>query len=262
MLGKLIDQELEFMDGCFSIILKDLTKNEVLYARDLDRQLPSASTIKVLIMVEAFRRMLKGCLDMKEKLRVKKEDKVSFSLITEMKEEEYAIGDLITLMMTISDNTAANLLIDRLGMDPINETAWSIGLSNTALRRKMMDLDAVKAGRQNMTSPKDMQLIFEKLYRNAILTPDACREMLDIMSIVIRKDGLIRDLPVEVRVARKTGELDNLNHDIGIFFMGSVDYLLGVFATGLKDNVEGSEYIARLSKIIFSHLTEVKEETE
>lgn len=256
MLGKIIDRELEFMNGCFSIILKDLTRNEVLYARDLDRQLPSASTIKVLIMVEAFRQMLRGSLDMKEKHRVKEEDKVAFSLITEMNGEEYAIRDLILLMMTISDNTATNLLIDRLGMKQINDAALSMALSNTALKRKMMDFNAAREGRQNITSPRDMQQLFEKIYRKEILTPEACSEMLDIMSTVIGKDYLTRDIPAGIRVDHKTGELDNLNHDIGIFYTGSGDYLLGIFATDLKDNIAGRAYIAQLSKVVFHNMTE------
>lgn len=257
MLDKIIGNELEFMNGCFSITLKDLTRDEILYGKDLDRQLPSASTIKVLIMVEAFRQMLDGRLDMKEKLRVKKEDRVAFSLVTEMNAEEYSIRDLITLMMTISDNSATNLLIDRLGMDQINGTALSMALSNTVLRRKMMDFNAAKEDRQNTTSPRDMQLLFERLYRKDVLTPEACTEMLDIMSTVIRKDCLIRDIPVEIKVAHKPGELDNLNHDIGIFYTENGDYLLGIFATDLKDNIVGREYIARLSKVIFHNMTEV-----
>jgi beta-lactamase class A len=70
---------------------------------------------------------------------------------------------------------------------------------------------------------------------------------------------MIRDLPVDIRCAHKPGELDGINHDVGIVYTPLGDYALGIFATGLKDNVLGREYIARLSKEIFDHIYELGE---
>ena len=68
-------------------------------------------------------------------------------------------------MITESDNTAANLLIDRLGMDRINSYMQSHGYTHGVLRRKMMDTEAMREGRENLTSTRDVALLFKRLYR-------------------------------------------------------------------------------------------------
>lgn len=259
MIEKAIENALESMEGDFSVILKDLKSGKVFFEKDADRQLPSASTIKILIMIEAYRCFLARKLNLDEKVSIKNSDKVEFSLISEMNTDQYTVKELILLMMTISDNTATNVLIDILGMENINKTGVELGLRGTILQRKMMDFEAAKKGRQNLTVPRDLLIVMEKLYKNEIFAQSACSEMLVIMSTVVAKDFMIRDLPVDIRCAHKTGELDGINHDVGIIYTPKCDYALGIFATGLKDNISGRKYIAQLSKEIFDHIYKLGE---
>lgn len=257
MVDRVVEKALQSMEGQFSIVLKELDTGRLLYSGAADRQLPSASTIKILILAEAYNQAAQGVIDLCERIRVKKEDKVEFSIITDMNTDEYTLRDLLVLMMTISDNTATNILIDRLGMEQINRLGTDIGLADTRLCRKMMDFEAARLGRQNVTSPSDMLKLMEKLYRGELVSKEASEEMLDIMEIVVEKDCMVRSLPPDIKVAHKTGELDNLNHDIGIVFTGKKDYILGIFATELRDNIYGRECIARLSKEIFDEMVQV-----
>lgn len=254
MINKVIEASLNSMEGDFSIMLKNLKSGSLIYEKAADRQLPSASTIKILIMLEAYRCSLEEKLDLDKKIIIRNADKVEFSLISEMNTDQYTMKDLILLMMTISDNTATNVLVDILGMENINQTAHSIGLRGTILQRKMMDFEAAKNGRQNLTVPSDMMKIMEMLYHNEVLTPEACSEMLKIMSTSIVREFMARDLPPAISCAHKPGELDGINHDIGIIYTPWGDFALGIFATSLKDNILGRNYIAQLSKVIFDNI--------
>jgi beta-lactamase class A len=254
LIDKIIEKELIDMNGRFSIVLKDLKKGEILYSLDAERLVPSASTIKVLILVDAMKQILKGKADLKEKIPVRKCDKVDFSLVTLMDCEEYSISDLLMLMISISDNTATNLIIERLGMAEINKTAEILALTDTKLQRKMMDFEAATKGKENLTSPRDMVKLLEMIYHREILTPEACDKIIRIMSTAVTKEFMTRYLPADLKVAHKTGELDGINHDVGIVFSDAGDYLLGIFATGLRDNIDGREYIARLSGLIYDYL--------
>lgn len=258
MIGKVIENTLKSMEGDFSVILKDLKSGKVLFEKDAKRQIPAASTIKMLIMVEAYKCFLAGKLDLNEKISIYNVEKVEFSLISEMNTNQYTVKDLILLMMTISDNTATNVLIDLLGMGNINNTGTELGLKGTILQRKMMDFEAAKKGRQNWTILSDLVMLVEKLYKKEILSPSSSDEMLKIMSTAISRDFMTRDLPVDIRCAHKPGELDGINHDVGIVYTPNCDYALGILATGLKDNIFGRNYIALLSKEIFDHIVKNK----
>lgn len=254
MLKNIIDSYLSTLDGNISIILKDLKSNHMIYSRDTKRVMPSASVIKVLIMIEAFRQIKEGKFSYESKIQIKPEDKVEFSLFTNMYTDEYCLIDIITLMMDISDNTATNVLIDLLGYENINAVASDYGLKNTVLKRKMMDFEAARQGKQNMLTPEDLSILMEKIYRKEILNEKLCDEMIRIMSINTIKEMMKKYIPDEVKLAHKTGELDHLNHDIGILYLGDADLLLGIFITDVADNMTGRQNIENITKIIYENM--------
>lgn len=236
-----------------SIVLKDLTNDKWIYLLDENRAVPSASTIKILIMIEALNQVLEGKYQLNESIKIKEEDKVNFSIIKDLTAEVYSFIDLITLMIIVSDNTATNILIDLLGYDNINKMGDKLGLNNTILSRKMMDFKAIKEGQQNYTSAMDMAIIIESIYRNQILSPDMCDLMIDILKKQKYKDCLCRFLLENVSIAHKTGGLKNLSHDIGIFYLDNMDYLLGVFVTEASSDIEAKEIIGKVSKVVYDY---------
>ena len=82
------------------------------------------------------------------------------------------LRDLATMMVAVSDNSATNVLIDRVGMENVNALMDSLGLTHTRLRRKMMDLKAAGEGRENISTPAEMMALLEDLYRGKILNPE------------------------------------------------------------------------------------------
>lgn len=251
MLENIVLKEIKDTEAKVSVVMKDLVKNEWLIKFNENRVIPSASTIKILIMVEALNQVQEGTFSLDEKIKVKENDKVDFSIISELKIDEYTFLDLITLMIITSDNTATNILIDLLGYEKINQMANILDLKSTVLQRKMMDFQAAKEGKENLTSAIDMGIIMEKIYDKSILTEDMCRLMNHILSRQTHRDSLPRYIEDDIVIAHKTGELDKLNHDIGIFYVGDVEYLLGIFVTNADHNLEGKRIIGRISKAIY-----------
>lgn len=236
-----------------SIVLKDLTNDKWLYLLNENRVVASASTIKVLIMIEALNQVLEEKYQLNQKIKVREEDKVDFSIVKDLTADSYNYIDLITLMIIVSDNTATNILIDLLGYENINKMADKLELKNTILARKMLEFKAIKEGRQNYTSPTDMAILMERIYRKQILTPEMCELIIDILKKQKYKDCLVRFLSENVDIAHKTGVLKNLSHDIGIFYLDNIDYLLGVFVTGADSDIEAKEVIGKISKVIYDY---------
>lgn len=255
MLDRDIIESFQNDKGNVSIVLKDLKNDELMFQIDSHRVVASASTIKILIMIEALRRIMEQKLSFDEVVQVKNEDKVDFSIITELDVRYYSIKDLITLMIITSDNTATNLLIDILGYENINGMANDLKLEGTMLRRKMMDFEAAKQGRQNVTTAWDMAVMMVALYKGTILDKSMCQIALDILKRQQHKDLLTRYIADDIVVANKTGDLKNLNHDIGIFYHPYTDYLLGVFVTDAESNVGAKHIIGKVSKTVYEYFT-------
>lgn len=253
MITKKIDDFIFHQDAKISVILKDLKKKKVIYRYDESRQLPSASIIKIIIMLEAINQVLKGNFSFEEIINIEDRDKVEFSIITELDINRYTYKDIITLMIIVSDNTATNILIDLLGKENINKFIRDLGLESTILQRKMMDFNAARSGKQNYTSPSDMMKTLELIYNREILNEHMCNFAIDVLKRQKDKQLLARYLPPKTIIAHKTGELENLNHDIGIISLDDREYILGVFITEANNNLKAKQMIGKISKIVYDH---------
>ena len=133
---------------------------------------------------------------------------------------QVTVGDLVTLMIILSDNTATNLLIDRLGPDAINRTREALGLSGrTVCRRKLFMPELSARGITNHVTAADIALLLERIHNGTCVNPAASAEMMDIL----RNQRLNGKMPFHlsprgIRCAHKTGEDydDGITHDVGI----------------------------------------------
>lgn len=246
-----IMKEIENFQGDISVIIKDLTRDKWIFKYNEREIYPSASLIKVPIMVEALYQVEEGVYTLNQKIKIRLEDRIKYSIVSDLSIDEYPLIDLITLMIIVSDNTATNVLIDLLGIDNINERLRQLNCKDTILQRKMLDFEKAKKGIDNLTTPMDMALIMEGIYNKTILKPHWCQIGLDILTKQKYRDKLGRYLHEDVTIAHKTGSLSGINHDIGIFL--DPDYLIGVFTKNAKDDVKGSQIIGRISKIAYDY---------
>jgi beta-lactamase class A len=157
------------------------------------------------------------------------------------------LRDLATMMVAVSDNSATNVLIDRVGMDKVNALLDSLGLTHTRLRRKMMDLKAAGEGRENISTPAEMMTLLEDIYRGKVLADkELTQDFFKVLSTT--KDSWIpRDLPEDLQMANKPGSLEGVRNDSGIIFMPNRPYINCVMTTYLRRERDGEEAISKIS---------------
>lgn len=181
----------------------------------------AASIIKIPIMVEAFRQFENGKLSPEEPHKLEDAEKMpSCGALNRMHAGlEVTMRDLVELMIILSDNTATNILIDRLGIGHVNETMQSLGLKQTVLRRKLFDREGKAKGLENTVGARDIGILLEKMYRGTLISENASAQMLDIL----KSQKLNGKMPFYLHehgipIAHKTGEDDGITHDVGIIY--------------------------------------------
>lgn len=209
----------------------------------------SASMIKVFILACVMDKANRGELDIDETITLRSSDKVGGAGIL----AGYASGTTLTLrevlelMITHSDNTATNIVIDRVGMSAINDYIRREGYGDTVLRRKMMDYDAIAAGRENFSSVRDLGTFFNRLYNYECVGEAYDKIMLEFLVKQTDTDCLPAALP-DKQIAHKTGALDGLYDDGGIIYSDNGDAVLVIMTenfTGEYNTIQHMKAFAR-----------------
>jgi beta-lactamase class A len=236
--------------GNYSVAFYDLAGNEKVSINNY--KAPSASTIKIYIMIEAFRQAKEGQLSLEEEIVLNDRDKAGGSgvLVNKPSGVKLKIENLVQLMMMQSDNTAANILIDRLGMENINNTIKSLGCIDTELNRKMMDTNAIERGDDNYTSVEDLCSTFSKMYNGNCIDSSYDPKMINIMKQHQFKSKIPNGLPKDVVVAHKAGEMIGIENDAGIIYTDKGAYILCIL-TQKGENNKQVDSIKQISKQIY-----------
>ncbi len=255
MLQKLILQTVDFKKMNCAFIIKNLQTDKTHFYNP-EEKVPSASLIKLPIMAETIRQVKEGKLQLQERISVRAEDKVAFSILTMLEtDNHYSLQDLLTLMIVQSDNTAANILIKMAGMDKINDFCIDYKMRNTVLERKMMDVHARKGGRENFTSASDMASFLERLYLGEIVDKASSTYMIEIMTKQLENSMMRLYIPDETVIAHKTGELDGIAHEAGIVYHDKGDYIFVVLIWNALTNNEARQTIGKISKIVYDYFS-------
>lgn len=218
---------------------------------------PAASTIKLLIMICAFRYAEQSDPHFfNRKITLRASDMVGGSdfLAYSQAGQHFTVGSLIRAMIAVSDNTASNALITELGFERINRTAARIGLEQTHLRRHFLDTFAIVHHVQNVTSARDMGMMLYALERGAregvatIASPRSCRHMIDILLQQEDREKIAQGLPPGIPLANKTGEISGVRNDAGIIDpFGDAPYVLAILTKDLDDYGAGINAIIRIT---------------
>ena len=188
-------------------------------AYDEKKPLVAASVIKLFIMAEAFRRFEDGSMRENEEFIITPDvKKPSCGALTYMHDGlRVTAMDLVVLMIILSDNTATNMLIDRLGIDNINDMINNvIGAEGCRLNRRLFDSEASRRGIQNYITAAGVGKMLKMVYDRQLVSAAASEKMLSIM-LDQRLNGKIPFF-LDCDVAHKTGEDDGTTHDAAIVF--------------------------------------------
>jgi beta-lactamase class A len=225
-LDEQVKAQIATFKGRVSLYAKNLDTGET-YAVNADERVRTASTIKIAVMIEAFARVTEGKAKWSDELVLTKEKKVSGSgIMGELSDGlRLTLRDAVTLMMTLSDNTATNLVLDLLTTDAVNARMESLGIKNIKINRKVMSGGESMAGKDpenkkyglGFATPREMVLVMEKLERGEIISPAVSKEMIDLMKKEQVRYAIGRSMP-DSPLASKYGALDRLRSAVGIIY--------------------------------------------
>ena len=240
-----VDQHL---DGVMGVAIEDLSTGDHFFLHE-DEVFAQASSIKIAVLANLNMQAQAGKLKLTDSYTVQSSDLVADSDIMgglTPGVTRLTLRDLATMMVAVSDNSAANVLIDRVGMPNVNAMLDSLGLTHTRLRRKMMDLQAAKEGRENISTPREMMTLLDSIYHGKVLNKEFTADFFKMLGT--NKDSWIpRDLPADLKVANKPGSLEAVRNDSGIVFVEGRPYAICVMTSFLRNERDGEEAISKIS---------------
>jgi len=230
-----IIRQLEEKHGCtVGCAIRDARSGEALAGYREELVFKSASLIKTPIMLCALEEVEKGLLSLDTKIPVQPCHCVGDEAPVIENGSDVPLSVLLEYMITDSNNSATNILIDTLGMDKINAYSQRIGLPDTLLRRHMLDYESARQGRENRTSANDMLNLYTMLYKGEVLTPFQCETALPILLRQHDKELLMFANPAQ-KAAHKTGGLSDIAHDAGILYGDRRTLIFAVLVTAPSD---------------------------
>jgi beta-lactamase class A len=237
------------LDGVLGVAIEDLTSGQKFLLRG-NEVFPQASSIKIAVLAELYRQAQSGKLKLTDLYTVQASDLVPDSYIMGGLTPgitRVTLRDLATMMMAVSDNSATNVLIDRVGMENVNQLMNSLGLTKTRLQRKMMDLKAATEGRENISTPQEMMTLLASLYYGKVLNKETTDDFLKEFQSGRKDSRIPRDLPEGVAIAAKSGELEGVRNDSGLVLLVNRPYIICVMTTYLRRERDGEEAISKIS---------------
>jgi beta-lactamase class A len=239
--------------GAVGMAVVDLVGQER-FAINENLTFPQGSAIKVPILMEVYKQAHQGRLKLTDRLRVEKKNFAGGSGI--LKEfgdgtSELSIYDLCVLMIVLSDNTATNVLIDLVGMENVNQTMTSLGLTRTRLERKMIDPAASARGEENLSTPAEAARLMEILYRGQFINRETCDQILAILKKP-KPTALGSALPPDLPIASKPGGIPGVSTEWAIVYLKERPYVIAVMENyGIGE--EASSAFRDISQTVYDY---------
>jgi beta-lactamase class A len=255
--------------GKVAIAVKHL-RNGTSYYLNADEPMPTASLIKLAVMIETYQQVAEGKISLSDPVTLHKSDKVPGSgILTDHFSEgaTFPLHDAIRLMIVFSDNTATNLVLDKIGIGATAKRMETWGFRNTKIHAKSFRSETTSVFPERSkrfglgsTTAREMVGILEKLDAGKLVSPEACQEMLGHLKKCNDRDKFTRFLPEETVVAHKTGSVSDVRTDAGIIYLRGGPLALCVLTEKNEDKSwrpdnAGNVLCAKVAKEVFEFFT-------
>jgi beta-lactamase class A len=241
------------------------------FDRNADDVMPTASLIKLAVMAEAYAQAKEGRVRLDEMLTLPKEEMVQGSgILTEhfSPGAKFTLRDAVRLMIVYSDNTATNMVLDKIGIKAVNERMAGLGLMETRINAKVFKASTTSVdpartkqyGLGSTTANETLKLV-ELLHKGELVSVDASKAMLEHMKKCDDKDKFSRFLPKGVTVAHKTGSVSSSRTDAGILYFKNGPVALCVLTNENEDknwtpDNAGNRLCANVAKVVVEYFSE------
>lgn len=235
---------------------------------DADTPMPTASLIKFPVMLEVYMQALEGKVKLSDLVVLRKEDMVPGAGILTYHFSAgatFSLRDAVRLMIVYSDNTATNLVLDKIGIAATGKRMAEWGCPNTKINAKVfrgsttsIDPAATKKFGLGSTTAREMVTLLERLHQGKLVSPEACKEMIGHLKKCEDGTKLKRLLPAKIEVAHKTGSVSDVKTDAGIIYTPKGPVALCVLTANnddkrYVDDNAANVLIGRMGQVVYDH---------
>lgn len=222
------------------------------FEHNANRRYRAASTVKIPLMIEIYRQIERGERGLTDAYVLTDADRANGSgvMLHLHTGAVLNLNDLIYLMISISDNTATNILIDYAGMAAVNATMRALGMVDSTLGRKMRGRSAQGDEQENWATPADYIAVLQAILEQRAASPESCDRMIAMLEKQTNTRRISRYLPEGegIRWGTKTGSVTGVTNDVGFITTERGTLLISVFCEGLADQHVGEQVIGEISR--------------
>ena len=264
-LSKQISEKITTTPGDFAIAFADLKTGDTLFINE-HMKFHAASTMKTPVMIELYKQAAAGKFSLDDSILVKDEflsivdgSKYKMDISEDSETVLYkkvgtsiAIRDLMYEMITKSSNLATNILIELVGAERVTQSMRELGAPDIEVLRGVEDQKAFDQGLSNSTTAFDLMKIFEAIGKDKIISQAVCAEMMSVLYDQQFNSVIPAQLPIEVKVAHKTGSITGVQHDSGIIVLpNGHEYVLILLSKNLESREDGVKLLGDISKMVY-----------
>ena len=253
---KEVKKYLESRSGIYGFFFEDL-KSGFIYGYNENVKITAAGCMKLPISMALIKYIEEGKVDFLDKIKIDMKDKVyGTGIIHEFNEREYTVFELLVAMLIQSDNTAANKIIDIVGMDNINNYLKEMNLLNTVLNRKTTDERKTKVDIENITTALDLSKIWKHLYKATFLSKENSQMIIDILTRQQIKNKLALYIPDDLKyeISSKTGDKTSVENDTELITLNKGSFTCTLLSMGIPNSVYGTVTLAKCGKMVWDNI--------